>query len=433
MNTEMLSGYLTSDNFAFVIFLDYVSQVDQNRKTSFHDNLLVEVVRKIGVAEETEDAIINSFIKLIENYDCLDSVPFTDCIVKRLEINAIIIYYSLPLNLYDIPVKNNNYSKVCLLMEKKYLDYMAIIYTQYNPSAYLAFIWPQGMSCQIEYDSICKVIKQYVDIVYEKTIDDITFNMLGVIMTQVYKGLPWVGTINNQFKGAFGKASECYAKGFPVHVYLVTAKKADDVVLMKTKIRGLLGKERSTMHSTDTNEEAKILAEQIFNTNTLHMIRYGAPFKYRQLYTNLLSYKKLIGDYDEQEFIIDSSTVMGLYGLRITRDIDYLCIDDKVKIEDGLISNHYKHAKYYNLTRQEMIYNPDNYLVFLGIKFISLDVLRRFKMNRNEISKDQEDVILIDSVLKNKFSLAYCRVKFALWYREQKYLTKRLIKKIIRY
>ena len=48
--------------------------------------------------------------------------------------------------------------------------------------------------------------------------------------------------------------------------------------------------------------------------------------------------------------------------------------------------------------KNEIIYNPENYFYFNGFKFISLNILKKMKQNRNE-EKDKNDLKLINKLI----------------------------------
>ena len=67
---------------------------------------------------------------------------------------------------------------------------------------------------------------------------------------------------------------------------------------------------------------------------------------------------------------------------------------------DIKICSHNSYEKFYKKSIDELVYNPDNYFYFNGIKFLKLEVLVEFKRNRNEI----KDKLFLENY-KSKSSL----------------------------
>jgi hypothetical protein len=53
--------------------------------------------------------------------------------------------------------------------------------------------------------------------------------------------------------------------------------------------------------------------------------------------------------------------------------------------------------KYHAEELDNILFNPDNYFYFQGVKFLSINLLKKMKTNRNE-TKDVKDIKLIDSL-----------------------------------
>jgi hypothetical protein len=87
-----------------------------------------------------------------------------------------------------------------------------------------------------------------------------------------------------------------------------------------------------------------------------------------------------------------------MYGLRECNDLDYLHFGDKVSTNNNLISSHNEYGiGRYHTHKDNIIFDPRNHFWYDGIKFASLDVVRKLKSKRNE-PKDVVDVKLIESI-----------------------------------
>ena len=103
---------------------------------------------------------------------------------------------------------------------------------------------------------------------------------------------------------------------------------------------------------------------------------------------------------DIDEYAIAGSSPLSIYGLREGEDLDYLHLNP-TKIEDpqDLIHSHNEYGlNLYQPSYDEIILNPDFHFYSMGVKFVSLDIIRRMKTKRNE-PKDIRDIELINTVL----------------------------------
>jgi len=113
--------------------------------------------------------------------------------------------------------------------------------------------------------------------------------------------------------------------------------------------------------------------------------------------SNNLSYK---------DFVIDTSMVLALYGLRAAKDIDLLCNYNNLKDMPSGISLHDDELQYHQLQKSELIYNPNFYFYFNGLKFISFDRIFSMKIKRNE-PKDIYDCKMMEALIENNVIKRY--------------------------
>lgn len=89
------------------------------------------------------------------------------------------------------------------------------------------------------------------------------------------------------------------------------------------------------------------------------------------------------------------STPLNVAALRQSDDFDYLSIDSRCDISDEVYSPHDDQLPNYPYSKEEIITNPDYHFYYHGLKFISLEVLYKFKYKRAEKPKDFRDCRLI--------------------------------------
>jgi hypothetical protein len=84
------------------------------------------------------------------------------------------------------------------------------------------------------------------------------------------------------------------------------------------------------------------------------------------------------------DIVICGSFPLSLYGYLESSDIDFLSIGLDKDL-DKKICSHNTYQKLYKKSIEELVYNPENFFYFNGIKFIKIEIIVDFKRNRNEI------------------------------------------------
>lgn len=284
-----------------------------------------------------------------------------------------------------------------------YLKRMALAYTELKSNLFFACIWPKADNEFLRKRALEIICNTCGDIVYHGDVK-LYYQGLYNLMIQIYGHQEWTGTYEDGHAGVKEKATRCYKRGAPVMCILFECKDFNMVLSAKKQIRNLFNIENHSVHISDTYEETRQMANLLFNQNSIHHMNYGNPDKdwktnQRVLYMNdvIRSQRKNIN-----EFVIDSSSVMGIYGIRPARDLDYITAykDFKISGMDG-IDNHEDWIKYYPCSKNDLLYNPKYYLVYGGIKYISLNCLVEMKRKRSEV-KDKKDIRRVKRFLVSK-------------------------------
>ena len=86
-------------------------------------------------------------------------------------------------------------------------------------------------------------------------------------------------------------------------------------------------------------------------------------------------------------FCIDNGGILAAYGIRDTHDLDFLTLyGDNINMNDKDIGcenkNHRLEYEKLGYNIKDIIDNSENNFNHFGIKFMSLDILKKFKYNR---------------------------------------------------
>jgi hypothetical protein len=286
----------------------------------------------------------------------------------------------------------------------------------YAENLYLAFLWPSGSEKLVQTESMFR------NIIYKKRIwlaRHGPFNLL----YQCYHHMDWVGTAASGFPGLQQKQMECFPDGGGEVVVIAFQALGglDEVRNLKARIRTANGIGFSSVHITDTKEEATRLSDLLFNQNGLHYLEYAEPItEHVRSVLMRLSEQAEEQDVDCDEFILDGSLLLELYGLRRADDLDVVAstISPDVYRKMG-VDPREGELLFHGKTEDELVLDSANHFRLFGIKVIGFRQLRHMKRTRDQ-EKDRYDVKLMDCLIDERPWLAI-QIRF-----RQKWLYARL-------
>lgn len=277
----------------------------------------------------------------------------------------------------------------------KYLDAMALQYCELKPDSYIMVIFPSAVGYHNEIEQI---INTYAKIVYKKNITFTDKGGLNFIRT-AYDKESWI-----KDGGAYNKARACFPKKLlhrnPARVYLLQSDNLDLIKICKSQIRALFNISHDSVHSNDTHKEAIVLARSLFNRNSIHFLNHKKDVLFPQFEHYFKEYRNWLeaNQKNNEWFCIDGSAVMAAYGLRDCSDLDFLHFEKETPITNIVgLDSHNCHLHFHASSLDDILFDPDNYFYYNGIKFCSLFVLKQMKMRRLE-PKDLDDLKLIKTM-----------------------------------
>lgn len=284
-------------------------------------------------------------------------------------------------------------------VEPAHSDTMALKFCEESPDSHVLFLYPSAIGYENEVEEI---LKTYAEIVHKKYVSFTEKGGLNFLLT-AYENDGF--TLNN--KSLHRKACLCFPKKVlknnPARVYLLQCESLELMRQCKTEIRALFNIAKHSVHSTDTHEEAIILARALFNDNSVqclnhrHIISFPLFDECFKSYRNWLKY-----NVDKSKwFCADAEAVMAVYGLRDSDDFGYLCSQEGIP-DFGIpgITNHGSQAGCYPCSLEDILSEPENHFFYKGVKFCSLSVAKKMKEQRN-VARDANDIQLIAN-LPNK-------------------------------
>lgn len=192
--------------------------------------------------------------------------------------------------------------------------------------------------------------------------------------------------------------------------YLIIEK--DDIHLtlkaFKKKVREKYNLDKSYFHISDPdcfkhlgkncnckcdklefNKETNIHIDMLTNKNTIHFLSNATYKKEYNFYKFFKKYhnKQCNSSINIEHFCIDNGGIMASYGIRDTHDLDFLTLyDDNIDMNDKEIGcenkNHRLEYEKLGYSIKDIIEKPENHFYHFGAKFMSLEILKKFKYNR---------------------------------------------------
>lgn len=303
------------------------------------------------------------------------------------------------------------------------LDLVANKFIEYADDVYIAFLWPSGISNLMETES------EFSNIIYKKQISLTARGGFNLII-ELYKHMDWLGVPETGFTGAERKLVECFPSFDQVTVIAFQATSIEKVKQIKERIRQKNNIGFSSVHITDTNEEAIRISKLVFNENGIHFLNNSEPFKFPV--TKSLSLFKAFLDKNNlkpNDIIVDGSTILSLYGIRNSRDIDFLTLNNRsITTPKSGFEPHDSELIFHRKGKHDLICNPIYFIEYLGLKFISIHQLYEMKTNRGE-EKDKNDLRLMQALINShkpasffvekKQSLFYFKLKCKKWIKDK--------------
>ncbi len=341
---------------------------------------IIESIRKYGFDEKI------SLIPTGKNYEILDGS-------HRVSVAA---YYDLDVKIVRFAKIERNFDAEFFEsrgLKSKYLDLMVNRYLQFKENIYVAIFWPAARDLDIKHEAIERIGKE-ANIVYQKDIH-LTPNGLKNIVRQVYDGQEWIGNAETMYFGANRKAYFCSSNNNILSVVFFECEDLSIVLKMKKEIRERFDIQNHSVHITDNASETRQVAKLLLNKNSIYFANYGNPDIYNHSNVKFDYFRKCIKEQKlTEKCIVDSSMILSLFGIREARDLDYLCIDNlNPELPQGM-DNHESELKYYTKDKTNLIYDPNNFFTYFGIKCLTLERLKEMKLNRNE----QKDILDVEKI-----------------------------------
>ena len=427
---------LTYNRFDLAFKLFFLENI-KNNKSKDYNNIYDEHIRSFSLGSFTEpgqkstknsiEAFIDIFKSIyadisLNGFDGEKSVvPLASdgSILNGSHRTAISVFLNREMNAIktDLPPPNFNYKFFYNRnIPVSVLDKVATKFIEYSSNTFIAFVWPTAKNYDLDLDSI------FPNVVYTKQIS-LNGNGAHNLLSQIYRGEQWLGTIENNFNGVINKLVECFKTFDPVRIVVFQEVSLNEVLELKEEIRSTFNEGKHSIHITDTLEEARSLSQLVFNENGIHFLNYAKPNSFLSFHDKINRFKLFLSENDvgSSDILIDSNMTLEAYGIRRAKNIDYLsCSSLKVVSKYDNIDSNDENIQHHKINKKDLVYDSDNFFYFEDLKFLSFSKLYDFKKSRSE-QKDINDLAMMESILENN------RLKKQLASIKQYFLFKKVI------
>ena len=394
----------------------YIYAKDKNLKTKFFKELYQKHIKTFNNCYEHPgtknniDEFINEFDKLITSIknDGFDSnypikIGINDVIVNGAHRLMSSYYYNkTPIFSRKNEMGNENYNynfflnrKINPPLQQLYTDTMALECIKHNSNLRCMIVYPIAFQYN-KFEQLIRLINNYGNIYYSKSIN-LTHKGINNLVKELYREEKWIGGLFPKGWSPGGKAQRCVARQvYPTMFILIHMKDLLKCDELKEHCRGLFNIGKHSLHISDFKKDTFRIASSLLNENSIHFLNNGTNDISLNTKNLLTNYFNKLGENNE-DFCLTSSLIMEMYGLRQANDIDYLHKNNmEINLKDIGLHNG-KWENYYNVHKDEIIYNPKNHFYFNGFKFANLDIIKKMKENRRE-PKDISDIKMINEI-----------------------------------
>ena len=245
------------------------------------------------------------------------------------------------------------------------LELAVLNYIDLKPNTFLALVWPSA-------DKKKEYLSSFKNIIYEKKFR-LNYNGAHNFLAQVYKEQKWIGDFSDGYGGAHIKLSESFKEFSDIHAIFFHEESLSTVNQIKDNLRENLILVKH-LYITDEQSETLELGKYILNSNST-ILNNSKPYLFHNTFHNLKLLKEKLNslNINNDEIIIDGGSVLSIYGIRGTNDLDYLCLSGSINGFD----NHASQLVYHEEKIEDLIFNPKYYFYFNDFKFFQLNRLKK--------------------------------------------------------
>ena len=341
------------------------SEFGNDEKSNFNEyisafNIIIEDIKVNGFNSDKSLIPISSDFSILNGAHRTAALIFLNKKVNcvNTHLNPLIIDYNY---FYERKVP------------QKILGFVAQTFIEFSPNTYIAFLWPSGNKLKSS-----QVVEIFKKVIYKR---EIRLNANGAfnLLIELYKHMDWSGNEKNSFRPIKNKLIECFKTFDSFEVVAFQAESIDHVRLIKEKVRCILGNGYSSIHITDTYEEAVRISKIVFNLNGINFLNLASPYHFK---TTISSLKKQHNFFDSNNINIKRSLIIGdtisaLVGEANEGEFKFLYDFEPKSSKDIFILSFDNQFPLSNYSLKTIIHDPNFYFWYNGLKFLSFQYYKK--------------------------------------------------------
>jgi len=215
--------------------------------------------------------------------------------------------------------------------------------------------------------------------------------------------LGWLGSSSDKFSGIRRHAEESMGSG-RIRFYVIKNISDENFLHLKNDLRKTFGVGNFSLHGTDSFQETQDVIHVVCHPESLRCAKKNLNSASVRLadWLKEMTYDLSTATRVRTKFCIGGSGPLGAFGARQISDLDLL---SEIPLEEfrknSFVSFHDVHSVPYESSVMEFLLDPEKHFYFLGFKFISVNELKKMKLNRKE-TKDIHDLRLLDEIIDSK-------------------------------
>lgn len=386
---SILGGFQSS--WAQAIFEEYL--LARNPTGKFSEN---------GTKFSTKDYVVEfqkicSSLKTEGFLDRLSKIPIT---TRGIENGAHRLAASLVLN---SEVVTQPSAKLPQIYDYKHLEKIGLpsIYSDSMAFNYLTFkgttraLMLTGMTA-VEIKEVIARISKKLELVYVKTVDLTPIGQRRLV-SLAYDFNPWW-----EDKFVETMAWERFHTGPSSAALILFEPGSEDLRKIKEDLRGSVipNEFERKIHGTDFFSDTLTLGEVFLNRNSLDFINQSPIGSESRLLPQIQELKKTMVTKHINDWAVDGSAVLEIYGIRKAQDVDYVVHGDQLLPRLKGFDLHNGEYSKYPFSVSDVVFDPRLHMIYKGVKYLSLSAVL-FQKTYNGTLKNFEDANRIVNALLN--------------------------------
>lgn len=398
------------------------SELGNNNKNSiqkyfdtFHD--LIDHIKQNGIDEKISIIPVGSNMGIIDGAHRVAIAAYFNQKLPCLRFNTINVVYDA------------NYFKKRSL-DEKYLEYLVSEYCKLQENISLVCVLPGTGRKGREQKILAALKAESRKIVYEKRFELSKAGLTNLM--QLFSSPQWMGKADGHLLPEEKITGPGFSQAGSAVVYVLEGECFKYGVQTDENYPTRSPGENPGIYIMNDHAEAIQLALLLLNQNSIDFLNTGKQSPDHHFKKKIDGFKKMIADHgcSSEEFMIGLNGVMALCGSKGDKEIGYMTASGNCGlIED--IDSHIQH-KCLDLdqsTINDLIFNPDNYFFYRGMKFITLKMARKYGAV-GKVQEDQPDMKLMASLPRIEYSRKRLFLEKKNWAKRKYRIIKNFIKMI---